>query len=190
MIQFEKPEEAKAALLLNELPLGDGDLRVTPSDEATMNLASTGGPKPLPIPVSATGLLGIPGIRPVLPLPVPMLSMPGAPLLPTPFGVNPASMERPSSPPPNLTLNAALYQMDPTKAEEISRTVYVGNISSSVVDEELTKFFASVGPVACVKLAGDSSQPARFAFIEFVDLQSAQAALKLNGMVLADRPLK
>ena len=84
----------------------------------------------------------------------------------------------------------ASTQVDPAKAEEIARTIYIGNISSQVSEEELTRFFAAIGPVAYCKLAGDVSQPARFAFLEFVDVASAQAALQLNGTTLGDRPLK
>ncbi|KAJ2772869.1 hypothetical protein IWQ56_001200 [Coemansia nantahalensis] len=87
-------------------------------------------------------------------------------------------------------IHPSILQFDPAKAEEISRTVYVGNIAARVAERELMDFFSACGPVAYVKMAGDGLQPTRFAFVEFADLADAQAALQMNGMRLADRPLK
>ncbi|KAJ1960105.1 hypothetical protein GGI12_003981 [Dipsacomyces acuminosporus] len=87
-------------------------------------------------------------------------------------------------------IHPSILQFDPVKAEEISRTIYVGNIASSVNEQQLMDFFNICGPVAYVKMAGDGMQPTRFAFIEFADIATAQAALQMNGMMLADRPLK
>ncbi|KAJ2609567.1 hypothetical protein GGF44_006280 [Coemansia sp. RSA 1694] len=87
-------------------------------------------------------------------------------------------------------IHPSILQFDPMKAEEISRTIYVGNIASNVVEQQLMDFFSVCGPVAYVKMAGDGLQPTRFAFVEFADMPTAQAALQMNGMVLADRPLK
>ncbi|KAI9138355.1 hypothetical protein BKA69DRAFT_1169187 [Paraphysoderma sedebokerense] len=80
--------------------------------------------------------------------------------------------------------------VDPTKLEEIARTIYVGNITSSVSESELIQFFSSCGPVTYVKMAGDISQPTRFAFIEFATVAAANAAIALSGTVLQDKPLK
>ncbi|KAJ1738807.1 hypothetical protein LPJ78_005011 [Coemansia sp. RSA 989] len=81
-------------------------------------------------------------------------------------------------------------QADPIKAEEISRTIYVGNISTQVDEQQLMDFFSSCGPVAYVKMAGDGLQPTRFAFVEFASQETCQRALQMNGQMLADRPLK
>ncbi|KAJ1976463.1 hypothetical protein H4R33_006433 [Dimargaris cristalligena] len=83
-----------------------------------------------------------------------------------------------------------LGSMDPVRAEEISRTVYVGNIASTAPEADLRQFFEVCGPVAYVRMAGDSSQPTRFAFIEFEAYAGAQAALALTGAQFANRPLK
>lgn len=90
----------------------------------------------------------------------------------------------------NPVINPTVAQFDPQKAEEISRTVYIGNISSVVTEQELTHHFAACGPVAYVKMAGDPAQPTRFAFLEFATVAGAHAALSMNGLILADRPLK
>ncbi|KAJ2156314.1 hypothetical protein GGF46_005270 [Coemansia sp. RSA 552] len=85
---------------------------------------------------------------------------------------------------------AQILQTDPIKAEEISRTVYAGNISASVSEQELMDVFGGCGPVAYVKMAGDGLQPTRFAFVEFGDVETAQRALLMNGVVVGDRALK
>ncbi|CAG8601777.1 6534_t:CDS:2 [Ambispora gerdemannii] len=90
----------------------------------------------------------------------------------------------------NPAISPTVAQFDPAKAEEISRTVYIGNINSSISEPELTQFFSACGPVAYVKMAGDPAQPTRFAFLEFATYEGAQAAMQMNGVMLGERPLK
>ncbi|CAB1318674.1 unnamed protein product [Coregonus sp. 'balchen'] len=68
--------------------------------------------------------------------------------------------------------------VDPSKVNEIRRTVYVGNLNSQV------------GDVKFVRMAGDETQPTRFAFVEFADQDSVSRALTFNGVMFGDRPLK
>ncbi|CAN7989313.1 unnamed protein product [Ixodes hexagonus] len=80
--------------------------------------------------------------------------------------------------------------MDPTKVEEIRRTVYVGNLDSSATTEQLLKFFSQMGEVKYVRMAGGESQPTRFAFVEFTEQSSVGRALQFNGIEFAGRSLK
>uniref|UniRef100_A0A3B3WRQ1 Splicing regulatory glutamine/lysine-rich protein 1 n=1 Tax=Poecilia mexicana TaxID=48701 RepID=A0A3B3WRQ1_9TELE len=81
--------------------------------------------------------------------------------------------------------------VDPTKIDEIRRTVYVGNLNSQTTTaEQLLEFFKQVGDVKFVRMAGDETQPTRFAFVEFVEQDSVARALTLNGVMFGDRPLK
>lgn len=80
--------------------------------------------------------------------------------------------------------------MDPSKIEEIRRTVYVGNLDSSVTSDQLLHYFNRLGEVKYVRMAGEEGQPTRFAFIEFTDQSSVANALQYNGVVLGGRPLK
>ncbi|MEQ2174215.1 hypothetical protein GOODEAATRI_005587, partial [Goodea atripinnis] len=75
--------------------------------------------------------------------------------------------------------------VDPSKIDEIRRTVYVGNLNS-----QLLEFFKQVGDVKFVRMAGDETQPTRFAFVEFIEQESVARALTLNGVMFGDRPLK
>ncbi|KAJ1652661.1 Protein srek1IP1 [Dispira simplex] len=83
-----------------------------------------------------------------------------------------------------------LVGKDPAQLEEISRTVYVGNLDSRTPPQRLQEFMETVGPVAHLKLAGDGSQLTRFAFVEYVDQATAQKALAMTGAMFAGRPLK
>lgn len=80
--------------------------------------------------------------------------------------------------------------MDPSKVEEIRRTIYVGNLDSKITAEEALKFFNQIGEVKYVRMAGDETQPTRFAFIEFTEQASVANALQYNGVTLGGRPLK
>lgn len=80
--------------------------------------------------------------------------------------------------------------MDPSRIEEIRRTVYVGNLDSTITAEQLLAFFNRLGEVKYVRMAGDEAQPTRFAFVEFTEQSSVANALQYNGVILAGRALK
>lgn len=79
---------------------------------------------------------------------------------------------------------------DPSRVEEIRRTIYVGNMDSKIPADMVLEFFNSIGEVKYVRMAGDESQPTRFAFIEFTDQSTVANALQYNGVSFAGRPLK
>ena len=56
--------------------------------------------------------------------------------------------------------------------------------------DQLLEFFKQVGDVKFVRMAGDETQPTRFAFVEFLDQNSVSRALTFNGVMFGDRPLK
>lgn len=56
--------------------------------------------------------------------------------------------------------------------------------------DQLLEFFKQVGEVKFVRMAGDETQPTRFAFVEFADQNSVPRALAFNGVMFGDRPLK
>lgn len=47
-----------------------------------------------------------------------------------------------------------------------------------------------MGEVKYVRMAGDETQPTRFAFVEFTDQSSVANALQYNGIIFGGRPLK
>ncbi|XP_015193321.2 splicing regulatory glutamine/lysine-rich protein 1 isoform X6 [Lepisosteus oculatus] len=63
-------------------------------------------------------------------------------------------------------------------------------IPSTTTAEQLLEYFKQVGDVKFVRMAGDETQPTRFAFVEFSDQESVPRALAFNGVMFGDRPLK
>ncbi|KAG7238635.1 hypothetical protein INR49_030709 [Caranx melampygus] len=116
--------------------------------------------------------------------PVPSL-IPGGGLLPIP---TPAPLQNLNLP----IVNRMSASLDPVASiDEIRRTVYVGNLNSQTTTaEQLLEFFKQVGDVKFVRMAGDETQPTRFAFVEFVEQDSVARALTFNGVMFGDRPLK
>lgn len=86
---------------------------------------------------------------------------------------------------PQLPINT-----DPTRIEEIRRTLYIGNLDSSQSPEQVLKFFNDIGEVKYIRVAGDETQPTRFAFVEFTHQSSVANALLHNGFVFGSRALK
>lgn len=86
---------------------------------------------------------------------------------------------------PQLPINT-----DPTRLEEIRRTLYIGNLDSTLSPEQVLKFFNDMGEVKYIRIAGDDTQPSRFAFVEFTHQASIANALQYNGFVLGSRALK
>ncbi|KAG8598733.1 hypothetical protein GDO81_002719 [Engystomops pustulosus] len=178
------PEEAKALSLLAPAPTlssllpGAGLLPIpTP---APSPLASVLRREKVEVP-----LLSVPFTALAATLPAPL-----EPVLPALAPVLPALA-------PVITSLADLQQpplignVDPTKVDEIRRTIYVGNLNSQTTTaEQLLEFFKQVGDVRFVRMAGDETQPTRFAFVEFSDQNSVTRALTFNGVMFGDRPLK
>jgi len=77
------------------------------------------------------------------------------------------------------------------RENQISRTIYVGNLNLAIDEDALKQFFSSAGTVVATKLAGESDgKQTRFAFVEFDTPEQAQMALTLQGTVLADKAIK
>jgi arginine/serine-rich splicing factor 12 len=78
------------------------------------------------------------------------------------------------------------------RADEVARTVYVGNLSLETGDEPIKKFFLRCGTVLHVKLAGDNTmgRTGRFAFVEFDTKDAAEQALTMSGGLIGDRVIK
>lgn len=86
---------------------------------------------------------------------------------------------------PNLPLTT-----DPSKIEEIRRTLYIGNLDSTIPPDQVMSFFNDFGEVKFIRLAGDETQPTRFAFVEYYHQSSVANALRHNGFILGSRTLK
>ncbi|XP_014841223.1 PREDICTED: splicing regulatory glutamine/lysine-rich protein 1-like isoform X1 [Poecilia mexicana] len=153
------------------VPCAEGKI---PEEAKALSLLAPAAPVPSLIP--GGGLLPIPTPAPLQNLNLPLVNRITASLDPT------ASV---------LAQPPLIGNVDPTKIDEIRRTVYVGNLNSQTTTaEQLLEFFKQVGDVKFVRMAGDETQPTRFAFVEFVEQDSVARALTLNGVMFGDRPLK
>lgn len=74
----------------------------------------------------------------------------------------------------------------------MGKKLYVGNLSYDVTKEDLEAFFGEFGEIVDVKLIidRDTGRSKGFAFIEFANNDSAQAALAKNGEEWHKRRLK
>ncbi|KAM6975786.1 splicing regulatory glutamine/lysine-rich protein 1 isoform 1-T1 [Tautogolabrus adspersus] len=153
------------------VPCAEGKI---PEEAKALSLLAPAAPVPSLIP--GGGLLPIPTPAPLQNLNLPVVNRLAAVLEPT------AS---------SLAQPPLMGNVDPSKIDEIRRTVYVGNLNSqTTMAEQLLEFFKQVGDVKFVRMAGDETQPTRFAFVEFVDQESVNRALTFNGVMFGDRPLK
>ncbi|KAM9338244.1 splicing regulatory glutamine/lysine-rich protein 1 [Symphorus nematophorus] len=153
------------------VPCAEGKI---PEEAKALSLLAPATPVPSLIP--GGGLLPIPTPAPLQNLNLPLVNRMSAGLDPT------ATVH--SQPP-------LMGNVDPSKIDEIRRTVYVGNLNSQTTTaEQLLEFFKQVGDVKFVRMAGDETQPTRFAFVEFVEQESVARALTFNGVMFGDRPLK
>ena len=75
----------------------------------------------------------------------------------------------------------------------MSRTAFVGNLSFSTTEEELTQLFGSAGPVVKARIGMDreTGRSRGFAFVEFASDEACAAAIeRLNGHDLGGRRLR
>ncbi|XP_034402973.1 splicing regulatory glutamine/lysine-rich protein 1 isoform X2 [Cyclopterus lumpus] len=150
-----------------------------PEEAKALSLLAPAAPVPSLIP--GGGLLPIPTPAPLQNLNLPVVNR-------VPAALEPASSSSSSSASAQQPL---MGNVDPSKVDEIRRTVYVGNLNSQTTTaDQLLEFFKQVGEVKFVRMAGDETQPTRFAFVEFVEQESVGRALTFNGVMFGDRPLK
>ncbi|KAG2448829.1 hypothetical protein HYH02_006180 [Chlamydomonas schloesseri] len=74
--------------------------------------------------------------------------------------------------------------------ENIKRTVYISYVDCMLTEENLAAFFSDCGRILDCRICGDPNSAMRFAFIEFMDLESAAKALEKTGSVLGSSPLR
>ncbi|XP_056288451.1 splicing regulatory glutamine/lysine-rich protein 1 isoform X2 [Pseudoliparis swirei] len=185
-IKYRDPSSVGVAQHLTNTVFVDRALIVVPCAEGripeegkAMSLLAPAAP-PVPSLVPGDGLLPIPTPAPLQNLNLPVVNRVQAAVEPAASSSSSASAQQP-----------LMGNVDPSKVDEIRRTVYVGNLNSQTTTaDQLLEFFKQVGEVKFVRMAGDETQPTRFAFVEFVEQESVGRALTFNGVMFGDRPLK
>merc|ERR1711976_225106 len=75
-----------------------------------------------------------------------------------------------------------------TVADEVQRTIYIGNLHNAVKGEQLRALFETVGDTLYVKFSGTSQF--RYAFVEYATKEAAKAAFALHGTFLGGQSIK
>ncbi|KAL4617596.1 splicing regulatory glutamine/lysine-rich protein 1 isoform X1 [Arapaima gigas] len=186
-IKYREPSSVGVAQHLTNTVFIDRALIVVPCAEGKIPeeakaLSLLAPATPVASLMPGAGLLPIPTPTPLQNLGIPISNL-GA--LQTGLDPSVAALGGVTTQPP------LMGNVDPSKIDEIRRTVYVGNLNSQTTTaEQLLEYFKQVGEVKFVRMAGDETQPTRFAFVEFADQESVQRALTFNGVMFGDRPLK
>jgi RNA recognition motif-containing protein len=75
----------------------------------------------------------------------------------------------------------------------VSKTAFVGNLSFSATEDELTQLFSEAGPVVKARIGTDreTGRSRGFAFVEFANEEACAAAIqRLNGFEMGGRRLR
>jgi len=75
------------------------------------------------------------------------------------------------------------------RAEEIAKTIYLGNLLPTVDSDDIVRFFHPIA-VAYVKMASNVQNGVNYAFVEFESIKDAQRAKAMNGQMLSGRGVK
>nr|XP_033785875.1 splicing regulatory glutamine/lysine-rich protein 1 isoform X2 [Geotrypetes seraphini] len=194
-IKFRDPASVGVAQHLTNTVFIDRALIVVPCAEGKIPEEAKALSLLAPAP-TLTSLLPGAGLLPIpTPAPAPAPAPASLSSLSVTFSTLGAAL--PATLDPNLAALGEIPQpplmgnVDPSKVDEIRRTIYVGNLNSQTTTaEQLLEFFKQVGEVKFVRMAGDETQPTRFAFVEFSDQNCVPRALAFNGVMFGDRPLK
>ncbi|KAM0938599.1 putative RNA recognition motif domain, ataxin-2, RNA-binding domain superfamily [Dioscorea sansibarensis] len=112
------------------------------------------------------------------------LSLRGTPLHTIPICIAPSKSNI-------LPINPSYLPRSAHEKDIARRTVYCSNIDRMVSENEMRRFFESnCGPISRLRLLGDKRHPTRIAFIEFVQDDSANAALRCTGFYLGVFPIR
>jgi len=80
-------------------------------------------------------------------------------------------------------------EADKRREDQISRTIYVGNLCPQLKSEHVRSFFATQGEIKYIKMSGPGMDNP-YCFVEFLDVKAAERSYQLAGTVLGDRPIK
>ncbi|KAJ9562864.1 hypothetical protein OSB04_008024 [Centaurea solstitialis] len=71
-----------------------------------------------------------------------------------------------------------------------SKTLYLGNLSFSIEEDDVRDFFKDVGEIAEIRFAIKDDRFLGYGHVDFTTAEAAQEALKLNSKVILDRRVK
>jgi len=83
-------------------------------------------------------------------------------------------------------------QRTPRNFQDPAKTVYVGNVSFEVTEDELRQAFGTCGNISHIRIPKyqDTGKPRGFAYVSFDTEEAKENALQCNGMDFGGRPLR
>lgn len=81
-----------------------------------------------------------------------------------------------------------------SSAEQVARTVYLGNLAKAATEEDVARHFQTCGPIVYIKMGGidaksSVSRDNKFAFIEFLNIEGAAMAKNKSSTVFMGRQI-
>ncbi|KAJ7560957.1 hypothetical protein O6H91_03G007600 [Diphasiastrum complanatum] len=90
-----------------------------------------------------------------------------------------------------VPVNPTFLPRSENERQLCARTIYCTNIDKKVAQADVKLFFESLcGEVSRLRLLGDYHHFTRIAFVEFVQAESATAALNCSGAILGSLPIR
>ncbi|THU50708.1 hypothetical protein C4D60_Mb06t23140 [Musa balbisiana] len=90
-----------------------------------------------------------------------------------------------------LPVNPTFLPRSEDEREMCARTIYCTDIDKQIRQTDLKGFFELFcGEISRLRILGDHLHSTRIAFVEFVEMESALAALNCSGMVLGACPIR
>lgn len=86
-----------------------------------------------------------------------------------------------------VRLDLSREKAELTSPQLVTKTLYLGNLSFSIEEEDVRDFFKDVGEIAELRFAIRDERFLGWAHVEFTTAEAAQEALKLNNKVIVDR---
>jgi len=92
----------------------------------------------------------------------------------------------------SATMGSANFPTLEEKVDADNRSIYIGQVDYGSTAEELEQHFHGCGALNRVTIICDkySGQPKGFAYIEFTEKESVDAAIALDGSMFRDRQIK
>ncbi|GES85195.1 RNA-binding domain-containing protein [Rhizophagus clarus] len=85
------------------------------------------------------------------------------------------------------------FKKNPSRGtSEVSNTIYVGNLSFNVKEDEIWERFGNYGKVVAVRIPTheDTGKYKGYAYVEFADTNAAQKAMELHGAEICGRAVR
>jgi len=174
-ITFKEAGHAAAAVFLNNTPLGDRPLHVRMDNDKNVVVPTNVllGPSAVPTPVTVPTIPVVPLAAAPAASSAAMSSVPLTPLVDpsnaaiaayagTPIGDvlqhNPqlANFLNPAVAASLQSMPANMIESHLKRADEVARTIYIGNLSTVLTEEHLKQYFAPCGEIMYTKIAGSS----------------------------------